>query len=57
MASPEALSSSGDFVPVGEVNVLDYGHQFRLQNLAGLGVNTVMLLSPAFSCANSLGRS
>jgi hypothetical protein len=47
MASPEALSPGGDFVPDGEVNVLDYGRQVRLQNLTGLGVNTFMLLSQA----------
>ena len=40
MASPEAIG--GDYVPDGEVNVLDYGRQIRQQNLTGLGANTYM---------------
>ena len=47
MASPDALSPGGDFVPDGEVNVLDYSRQVRLQNLTGLGADTFMLLSQA----------
>ena len=47
MASPDTLSPGGDFVPDGEVNVLDYSRQVRLQNMTGLGVSAVMLLSQA----------
>ena len=47
MASPDSLSPGGDFVPDGEVNVLDYSRQVRLQNLTGLGADTYMLLSEA----------
>ena len=47
MASPESLSPGGDFVPDGEVNVLDYGRQVRLQAIPGLGRGTAMLLSEA----------
>ena len=47
MASPESLSPGGDFIPDGEVNVLDYSRQVRLQSVAGLGAGTSMLLSQA----------
>ena len=45
MASPESLTPGGDFVPDGEVNVLDYSRQVRLQNTSGLGAGEAMLLS------------
>ena len=45
MASPGSLTPGGDFVPDGEVNVLDYSRQVRLQNSSGLGADFAMLQS------------
>ena len=45
--STSRVSAGGDFVPDGEVNVLDYSRQVRLQNVSGLGAGTVMLVSQA----------
>ena len=45
MASPVTLSPGGDFVPDGQVDLLDYSRQIRLQNSSGLGAGFSMLQS------------
>ena len=37
MASPLSMTPGGDFIPDGEVNIIDYNRQVRLQSLPGLG--------------------